>query len=213
MKDFYGAINFTGETRAGPFWWQIIRGQKAQTIREPRKDGRDHVKMGELTKLYWKMRIRAEKKPIHLIAYAKVLAYERISLLEVWFDEENARADGFEDLDEFRLWFLPGWFEFSDIEQEAVRAASEVGRDIAMTLGRAFGKNKLAEAISKLQEPMMRIEFEVVAAARPTCPICGKRDASLTPVEADAAACQLCNQVSAIENFQWDPPVLFQRIA
>lgn len=103
----YGMINLTGETEMGPFWKQILEGRKTQTIREPRADGKPHVSVGSIVKLYWK--VRRDKpmkhKPIHLIGHAMVLSYERIKLGDVWDDESNAHADGFHTLTEFREWF------------------------------------------------------------------------------------------------------------
>lgn len=218
MTKFYGAIGFTGETRAGPFWWQILRGRKTQTIREPRKDERPHVIVGEFTKLYWKMRMPEKEKPIHLIAYAKVLAYEKVCLLDLWYDEENARDDGFENLEEFRLWFLPQWPEFDAIDQEAIRAAHNLEREIGevvLTMGRRVGKSRLSEIIEALMEPMMRIVFEVVSAAKPTCPLCEKLNPGLDPVGQmtptgfeynGLAQCNHCSQVSEITAFRWSRP-------
>jgi len=160
VKESYAAIGFTGITEAGRFDNQIKEGRKTQTIREPRKDGRPHVKVGYLTKLYWKMRT----KECYLIGLAEVMAYENITLFDVWFDEENALADGFKNLDEFRSWFLPEWFEISPIIQEALETIHENMRNervsfIAM-MGRKFGKNTLSVLLDKLAEPMKRIKWK-----------------------------------------------------
>ena len=111
----YGAISFSGETKAGPFWRQILEGRKTQTIREARADGRPHVKVGRPVKLYWRVRMPKAKKielglP-HLIGVAEVTRYEPIILEEVWDDEQNAVRDGFADLAEFREWFWDAYLE------------------------------------------------------------------------------------------------------
>ena len=98
----YGAVSFTGKTLEGPFDEQILAGRKTQTIRVPRIDGRPHVKVGYTTKLYWKMRTKLSR----IIGYGEITAYEKLTLLDMWFDEENAKADGFKDLEEFRDWFI-----------------------------------------------------------------------------------------------------------
>lgn len=105
----YGMISFSGSPEAGPFWRSILEGTKTQTIRQPRKDGRPHVKVGEATKLYWRVRTPKERKPIHLIGTAMVTDYFETTLLKLWDDEENAKRDGFVDLDEFRDWFVKDW--------------------------------------------------------------------------------------------------------
>lgn len=158
----YGAINFTGTTKAGPFHEQIRNGRKTQTIREPRKDGRPHVKVGYKTKLYWKMRT----KKCFLIAEAEVIAYEEITLLDMWWDEENAKADGFQDLEEFRKWFFPDWFIASSIIRDSIQAAAELNRgvvkDMIVTFGRRFGKSSTMEIYEKMTEPLRRIKWKLL---------------------------------------------------
>ncbi len=107
----YGFLSFTGTTRAGPFHELILRGSKRQTIRVFRVDGRDHVKVGLTTKLYWRSRVKLEKKlgEPHFLGFAPVTDYETVFLYEMWHDEENAIADGFKTLDEFRTWFFRVW--------------------------------------------------------------------------------------------------------
>ena len=108
MSGIYGALSFSGVTKAGSFYSQIWSGRKIQTMRFPRADGNPHVKVGVPFKLYWLMRTPIDKKPVHLIGIAKATRYDLISLSQVWNDEENAKRDGFLDLDEFRHWFLRG---------------------------------------------------------------------------------------------------------
>jgi len=221
----YGAISFKEGTRAGAFWWQIIQGRKTQTIREPRRDGRPHVIVGTTVKLYYKMRAKRVEKPTkgtekamnlpHLIAYAEVTGYEEISLLNVWFDEENAIADGFQDLDEFRLWFYPDWFEFPDIFQDTIKRAAEAGRkrDVVLYLGRSAGESTLKTAMDYLMRPLKRIKFKITSAARATCPQCGKFGVSLAPVDSDAALCLNCNHVYPVDEYTWKDPELTGKIS
>jgi len=160
MSDSYGAINFTGTTKAGPFHEQIRNGRKIQTIREPRKDGRPHVIVGRTTKLYWKMRVKGK---CFLIAVVEIIAYEEITLLDVWWDEENAVADGFQDLEEFRKWFFPEWYMMPSIIQDSIQAAASLDgdtvKDIIVTLGRRFGKSITMEIYEKMTEPLRRIKW------------------------------------------------------
>jgi hypothetical protein len=116
-KKEYGAISFSGITRAGPFWRQILDGRKTQTIRPARLDGRPHVKVGHPVKLYWMVRtskkVKLELGWPHLIGVANVTRYEPIIIKEVWGDEQNAIRDGFADLGEFRDWFREAYSEGS----------------------------------------------------------------------------------------------------
>jgi len=111
MKGF-GAVSFSGETRAGPFYDQIHSGRKTLTLRERRKDGRPHVKPGYSFNMYWKIRTRMEKKkdlPIYYIGMAECVAYEPVKIVDHWNDEEFAKSDGFADLEEFRDNWYPEW--------------------------------------------------------------------------------------------------------
>ncbi len=45
----------------------------------------------------------------HLLGFAEVTDYETVYLYEMWHDKENAIADGFKNLDEFRTWFFQVW--------------------------------------------------------------------------------------------------------
>jgi len=214
----YGAISFKEGTLAGPFWWQIIQGRKTQTIRVPRNDGRPHVIVGTTVKLYYKMRAKRVEKPTkgtekamnlpHLIAYAEIKSYEEISLLDVWFDEKNAIADGFENLDEFRLWFYPDWFDFPDIFKEAIKRAAYVDlrRETIVYLGKEAGKSTLKVAMDYLMSPLKRIKFEIVSAARPTCQQCNKFGVKIAPVDSDQAICLNCNYVSSVDEYTWRNP-------
>jgi len=222
----YGAISFKEGTRAGPFWWQIIQGRKTQTIRVPRKDGRPHVIVGTTVKLYYKMRAKRVEKPTkgtekamnlpHLIAYAEAKSYEEISLLDVWFDEENAIADGFEDLDEFRLWFYPEWFDFPDLFKDAIKAASEAGikKDVIVYLGnRSGGRSTLKKAVDYLAKPLKRIKFKIISTAKPTCPQCNK-PTNLGQVDSDHAICLNCNcnYAHPVNEYTWRDPELIEMI-
>lgn len=95
-------ISFSGETQRGPFWKLIQSGEKKQTIRLPRVRP---IKPGDKLTLYWKVRVPREKKPIHYIGAYTCIEVVRTTLFQMWDDEENAIADGFKDLEEFREWF------------------------------------------------------------------------------------------------------------
>lgn len=105
----YGAVSFSGNTKAGPFYDQIWTGRKRQTMRKPRGDGRVHVKPGFTFRMYWRVRTPRSKKPVHYIGTAMCTGYRLVKLVDVWNDEENAIRDGFISLEEFRDWFLPDW--------------------------------------------------------------------------------------------------------
>lgn len=112
--EMFGAVSFSGETRAGPFYKQIHSGRKTRTLRERRKDGRPHVKPGYSFVMYWKMRTRLSKQndlPIYYIGIAECVAYEPVKIVDHWNDEEFAKSDGFQDIDEFRDWWFPEWRE------------------------------------------------------------------------------------------------------
>ena len=95
-------ISFSGETYEGPFYKQILEGRKNQTCRIPRKRP---VKKGDKLRLYWKVRKRKDRKPIHFIADAVCVETERKKYAEFAYDEEFARRDGFHDSLELRQWF------------------------------------------------------------------------------------------------------------
>lgn len=166
----YGALSFTGEPSQGPFDAQILEGKKTQTIRHPRIDGRPHVKVGSTTKLYWKM--RRMKEGGYLIGYAEILAYEELTLLDMWFDEENAKADGFKDLEEFYDWFwdhkktgVGSWSQVNPVIKEAVKTATMMDRGITENMifaasGRAAGKSTTMRIVEYLLEPVYRIKWK-----------------------------------------------------
>lgn len=145
----YGAVSFSGITEAGPFYEQIWAGRKRQTMREPRKDGRPHVKIGHTFKMFWKTRISKEKKPVHFIGSAECTRYELVNLVDVWDDKENAIRDGFIDLDEFRGWFFPRWKENPELVEQVVKAARDfkAGHEIISMLGRSFGQSVMRDFI------------------------------------------------------------------
>lgn len=162
LNESYGAISFWGSTQRGPFYPLILNGEKRQTIREPRKDGRDHVKVGKFVKLYWKVRRKPEQKPgePHFLGYAKVTHYEFLNLPDMWNDEENAIADGFISLEEFRDWFYPGWrnvHRLDDVVEAWVKLKNyEYSTRILMNWGRRTGKNTLVDF---LEEKFYRIKW------------------------------------------------------
>lgn len=100
------AISFSGTTSRGPFYDLILKKEKCQTCREPRKRP---IRVGPFLRLYWLQRVPRNKKPIHLIASAQCIEVKRIRLIDVWNDEAFAKADGFGSLEEFRDWFYPDW--------------------------------------------------------------------------------------------------------
>ena len=142
----YGIVSFSGETKAGPFYEQIHSGRKTMTLRERRKDGRPHVKPGHLFTMYWKVRDNREK-PIHYIGMAECVAYEAVKIVDHWNDEEFAKSDGFQDLDEFRDNWYPEWREMPWLDDviEAYRIVEGKDMDTIITLGRRFGKTSIAK--------------------------------------------------------------------
>ena len=95
-------ISFSGITSAGPFWKQILEGRKTQTCRKPRKR---RIRVGDTLHLYWKLRKRKDKKPIHYIGEAVCTKIERKKYSEFAFDDEFAKRDGFSNSAELREWF------------------------------------------------------------------------------------------------------------
>lgn len=94
------AISFSGEVYRGPFYKLILSGEKVMTTRYPRLRGR--IETGDVLKLYWKQRLPAKDKPIHLIgaAYA-VHVYHAPNLLDAILTiPDYVRGEGFRDLAE-----------------------------------------------------------------------------------------------------------------
>lgn len=100
------SVSFSGTTTRGPFWDLILKGEKTQTIRKPRKRP---FKVDDTLYHYWKMRQPKDKKPVHLIAEAPCISVIPVTLNQLWEDKENAKADGFGSIYEFRDWFYPDW--------------------------------------------------------------------------------------------------------
>ena len=169
--DNYGAISFTVETQAGRFDDQIRSGRKTQTIRQPRKDDRAHVKVGCTTKLYWKMRRMSEGG--YLIGYAEIISYEETCLLDMWYDEENAKADGFKDLAEFRYWFwshrATGFHEWKTVPpliKEAVKTSLTMSREttksmILVAANHQLGKSTTLRIMEYLLKPVDLIKWSL----------------------------------------------------
>jgi len=95
-------ISFSGETSQGPFWRQILKGIKVQTCRRPRKYP---IHEGDILQLYWKVRLRKDKKPIHFIGQARCIKVERKRYANFAFNDEFAKRDGFRDAEEMQEWF------------------------------------------------------------------------------------------------------------
>ena len=165
----YGMISFRGAPHPGPFYSQILNGRKTQTMRTPRDDGRVHVKVGHWCPFYWRVRRKKSLKPVHFIGYALITEYTKTSLLDVWFDEENAKADGFKDLAEFRKWFYPEWEILPQLYKDAVEAVKtlkdgeEVVTDVLIAGSRMFGKVALMKLIDYLREPIYVIKWNQVS--------------------------------------------------
>ncbi len=205
-RDSYGFLSFTGQTRAGPFWLQILSGRKTQTIREPRSDGRPHVITGLETTLYWKVR-DTRKKLIHKIGVAKVLAYEEVRLIDLLFDEQNALADGFSDLDEFRLWFFPEWFDLPDLFKETIKSSAQLNNEVIINVSRnaGRGKNRLREILQEITQPMRRIKFEVIERnAVPICPRC--KGIEYRVEEFSMIRCVKCGELHYPDELEWTDP-------
>jgi len=153
----YGAVSFSGETKAGPFYEQIRTGRKTLTLWERRKDGRPHVKEGNSFKLYWKMRT----KECFLIGVAECLKYEPVKIADVWYDRDFARRDGFEDLDEFRDNWFPSWrnLPWLDGVLEAYHSLKDYNSstEVIMNWGRRYGKSSLLDF---LELGYMKIEWQ-----------------------------------------------------
>lgn len=74
------ALNFKAQ-----FADDVEFGSKRQTVRAPRKDGRDHCKVGDTIKLYTGMRTKA----CRLLGEAKVT-----SIRKIWMDGVSMTLDG-----------------------------------------------------------------------------------------------------------------------
>ena len=105
------ALNFKKQ-----FAEAVEHGNKRQTVRAPRKDGRPHAKVGDTLKLYTGMRT----KQCRLLATATVTHIDRIriepmcmflngSFMPVFdacqTDDGFAVADGFKNFMDMSLWF------------------------------------------------------------------------------------------------------------
>lgn len=109
------ALNFKRQ-----FVEQIRDGDKTQTIRKPRRDGRPHAKVGDTIRLYTGMRTKA----CELIGEATVTRIDTIWMDAVSMklngkpvyatlatrhdpptDNEFARADGFDGFTDMADWF------------------------------------------------------------------------------------------------------------
>ena len=158
----YGAVSFSGDTKAGPFYEQILSGRKTLTLRKRRKDRRDHTKPGYSFKMYWKLQYsKIEEKPIHYIGTAECLRYEPVKIVDRWYDTEFAKSDGFEDLNEFRDNWFPGWRELRWLDEvlEAYESLREQNAPTVtiMNWGRRHGKATIVEF---LEREMMMIEWK-----------------------------------------------------
>lgn len=162
MKGRYGTVSFSGSTKAGAFWQQIHSGRKTLTLRKRRKDGRPHVKPGHLFTMYWEVRKRREGKPIHYIGMAECVAYEAVKIVDHWNDEEFAKSDGFQDLEEFRNNWYPEWCEMPWLDDvieayEILKKEEYTVDEIIMRSGRALGKSTIMEF---LQLEYMMIQWK-----------------------------------------------------
>lgn len=106
-------LSFSGEPWEGPFWKQILEGRKTQTCRHPRKRP---IKKGDKLRMYWKVRIPKEDKPIHFIGEAVCKNVERKKFKDFYKDDEFAKRDGFKDYTQLQFWF--GYPYTTDLEDE-----------------------------------------------------------------------------------------------
>ena len=160
----YGAVSFSGDTRAGPFHEQIHSGRKTLTLRERRKDDKPHVKPEYSFAMYWKMRTPKEKQkdlPIYYIGRAECLRYEPVKIVDRWYNTEFAKSDGFKDLDEFRDNWYPGWRDVRWLDEvlEAYESLREQNAPTVtiMNWGRRHGK---ATIVNFLELEYMMIEWK-----------------------------------------------------
>ena len=145
----YGMVSFNGYTKAGAFYEQIPSGRKTRTLRARRKDGRPHVKPGYLFPMYWEVRKKIADKPIHYIGMGLCIAYEAIKIVDYWNDEKFAKSDGFQDLDEFRDNWVPGWRNIPWLD-EVLKAyyslkEQKAAKGVIMGWGRRQGKNTIVK--------------------------------------------------------------------
>jgi len=168
----YGAVSFSGDTKAGPFYEQIHSGRKTLTLRERRKDGRPHVKPGCSFSMYWKMRTKKEDQkdlPIYYIGRAECVAYEPIRIVDHWYDEEFAKSDGFQDLDEFRDNWFEGWREakwLDDIlESYHSLKKAKLATEVIMSWGRRHGKATIVEFL-ELEYMMIKWKYPLIEVGR-----------------------------------------------
>jgi len=82
-------------------------------MRKPRKRP---IKVGDTLYLWWKSRSKYESE---YLGRATCIDVKRVTLADVWKDEENAKADGFDTLKEFRDWFAgKSWEKAEEWELE-----------------------------------------------------------------------------------------------
>ncbi len=166
MEEKYGAVSFSGDTKAGPFHEQILSGRKTLTLRRQRKDGRPHVKPGYAFTMYWEVRKRKEDKPIHYIGMAECFAYESVRIVDCWNDEEFAKSDGFQDLDEFRDNWFPGWREMpwlNDVLKayHNLKEEKQLVEDLMASWDLHMGKSTIMEFL-QLKYMMIRWKYPLV---------------------------------------------------
>lgn len=142
------ALSFSGETSRGAFWVQILLELKNQTLRNPRKRP---IKVGDLLKLYWKQRLSAHKKPIHLIGEAECIAVDRLLYNSYLVHEDAGRKDGFKDNAELREWL--GDPELYGLEPYDV-IQWKIDHEAIVTNCKA-----LLKAIKRLKDPNLRLEY------------------------------------------------------
>lgn len=104
------AFSFKGSPKRGDFWRLILSGEKTMTTRGVRKAGGPRV--GQLAHLYWKQRVPADKKPIHLIGRSPIINVARywhmkhlLLSLGVKGTLEYIKAEGFDGLGELVEWW------------------------------------------------------------------------------------------------------------
>ena len=152
------AISFSGSTKAGPFWDQILKGRKTQTMREPRKHP---IKPSDRLKLYWKQRVPKSKKPIHLIGETICLSTTRVKLVDMLQDEKNAQVDGFKNIEEFWDWFLgPEWHKCPDLVRGNFVKIINIGEEYDNAFVVPQGND--VEVYVELMEYVKKQEFDVI---------------------------------------------------
>lgn len=157
----YGMVSFNGYTKAGAFYDQIRSRRKTRTLRERRDDGRPHVKPGYAFSMYWEVRKKKADKPIHYIGMAMCIAYEPVKIIDHWNDEEFAKSDGFEDLEEFRDNWYPEWREMPWLDDIIEAYHSLKKQDVDMKPFFVWGNRQQGKAttIKFLQLEYMMIHF------------------------------------------------------